>query len=678
MADNDTAAPFFIPLIWQGDGPNPSPNYGGRASMFGVGGIPHSQWQGHTDDVGGGTTYPRYLGHYNTISPTDAPMEITPVMTMSGSDLVVTGEVTMTGDLSTNNNKMVFILTYDFTGEQTPDYFSCVIEYSDTAFPLTTSGEEGSYSASFPFDEEWDLSKVTAVVMVQTFNGNDEIFQATSTTFTGLFPLFSTNVSTGPASLGVQFADHSLPMDNIDSLEWDLDGNGVFDTTEENPYFLYTVPGTYDVTLRITSDGETAETTFTDYITVTDGSDISGNLSGIWSSQNNPYTISGDVTINPDDELVIESGTEVYTNGNSKIIVSGMLEAVGEDRAGILFGTDDGWKGIEFQNTMEDNKIENCEITGATECAISVEFSSVVILNNSIHGNTSAAVGAAIDLSSSDDVLIENNFIYNNVSANLTGGIGCMNSSPLIKNNIIVNNSSIVAGAFSLKNNSDAQIINNTIANNSANNGVFFVFNSFPIVTNSIIWDEGVSFFLANGYPDATYSCISDGFDGLGNIETDPMFTNPSAGSGADFNGYAADWTLAAGSPCIDAGNPDSAYNDADGTPNDMGAFGGVGFTLDSEDGTINVIPNLNVSVYPNPFNPETTIKFSARTNETTEIEIYNLKGRLVKQYDNIRNKTSVVWNGTDDSGTSVSSGLYFIKVTSGTESSLKKAILVK
>ncbi len=49
------------------------------------------------------------------------------------------------------------------------------------------------------------------------------------------------------------------------------------------------------------------------------------------------------------------------------------------------------------------------------------------------------------------------------------------------------------------------------------------------------------------------------------NLAVDPLFLNPGGG----------DFRLADGSPCIDAGNPDPAYNDPDGSPNDMGAFGG-------------------------------------------------------------------------------------------------------
>ena len=53
---------------------------------------------------------------------------------------------------------------------------------------------------------------------------------------------------------------------------------------------------------------------------------------------------------------------------------------------------------------------------------------------------------------------------------------------------------------------------------------------------------------------------------GIGNLSADPRFADADGG----------DYTLLDGfSPCIDAGNPLSGYNDADGTRNDMGAYGG-------------------------------------------------------------------------------------------------------
>ena len=85
---------------------------------------------------------------------------------------------------------------------------------------------------------------------------------------------------------------------------------------------------------------------------------------------------------------------------------------------------------------------------------------------------------------------------------------------------------------------------------------------------------------------------------------------------------------------------------------------------------------------YPNPFNPETTISFATtNSHESTRIEVYNLKGQKVKMLVNEILPTGqhkVVWNGTDDNGKSVSSGVYFYKMKSGDYQKTRKMILLK
>ena len=66
---------------------------------------------------------------------------------------------------------------------------------------------------------------------------------------------------------------------------------------------------------------------------------------------------------------------------------------------------------------------------------------------------------------------------------------------------------------------------------------------------------------------------------------------------------------------------------------------------------------------YPNPFNPETTITFSwAGTGEAT-LTIYNIQGRAVRSPLSVvrsPGEHKVVWDGTDDAGEPVASGVYF------------------
>jgi len=103
--------------------------------------------------------------------------------------------------------------------------------------------------------------------------------------------------------------------------------------------------------------------------------------------------------------------------------------------------------------------------------------------------------------------------------------------------------------------------------------------------------------------------------------------------------------------------------------------------TVDIED---DIIPDITTSLsqnYPNPFNPETKINFNLHEDKNIEINIYNIKGQKVKQLVNdylLAGHYSVVWNGKDDSGKSVTSGVYFYKMKSGNYSGTKKMILMK
>jgi len=86
---------------------------------------------------------------------------------------------------------------------------------------------------------------------------------------------------------------------------------------------------------------------------------------------------------------------------------------------------------------------------------------------------------------------------------------------------------------------------------------------------------------------------------------------------------------------------------------------------------------------YPNPFNPTTTISFEFTTEHTeiTELIIYNMRGQKVKQLVKGQlspGEHSFIWNGTDDEGKNVSSGLYLYKLKVGDQEYSKKMLLFK
>lgn len=83
----------------------------------------------------------------------------------------------------------------------------------------------------------------------------------------------------------------------------------------------------------------------------------------------------------------------------------------------------------------------------------------------------------------------------------------------------------------------------------------------------------------------------------------------------------------------------------------------------------------------PNPFNPETAVNFTLKNSGAVTVRIYSLEGRLVKTLVNeyaSAGSHEVRWNGTDNTGRSVPSGMYFVKTESGADKSVVKLSLLK
>lgn len=100
----------------------------------------------------------------------------------------------------------------------------------------------------------------------------------------------------------------------------------------------------------------------------------------------------------------------------------------------------------------------------------------------------------------------------------------------------------------------------------------------------------------------------------------------------------------------------------------------------DIANGAIPKTSNLEGN-YPNPFNPETTIKYSISEKSNVSLTIYNVKGQIVKELVNeIQNPgfKSVVWNGKDSKQKSVSSGVYFYRLETNNHHSIRKMLLMK
>ncbi|MBN2829172.1 MAG: T9SS type A sorting domain-containing protein [Candidatus Cloacimonetes bacterium] len=104
-------------------------------------------------------------------------------------------------------------------------------------------------------------------------------------------------------------------------------------------------------------------------------------------------------------------------------------------------------------------------------------------------------------------------------------------------------------------------------------------------------------------------------------------------------------------------------YDDSDNTPETQPLIAGI------------------QSIYPNPFNPTTTISYQLSNDSDVQILIFNTLGKLVRSFNEghkAKGTSKVTWDGFDASGNACSSGIYFIQLIADNDSYMSKAVMMK
>ncbi len=83
----------------------------------------------------------------------------------------------------------------------------------------------------------------------------------------------------------------------------------------------------------------------------------------------------------------------------------------------------------------------------------------------------------------------------------------------------------------------------------------------------------------------------------------------------------------------------------------------------------------------PNPFNPFTTIYFTLSTTQTIRLDVFDLRGMLVRQLESgerVAGTHNVRWDGSDANGQSVASGVYLYRLKTEQGSFVRRMLLLK
>ena len=238
----------FVPLIWESDG-HYSPHHDERYAMYNVNGIPHAAFQGQEMIVGGlsgGSMYSYYLPVYNQFIDDNSPiyMDVTmPTNSSGGVDIEV--DVVMTGNISSMNNKILFMLTYNYSAT----YPATVERYHEESFNLNLTGQEANFSHSFDLENSWDLENIKGVVLIQTFTSSGNDYDGSY----GPYPMYPIH----QAGITGVTLDPDVELTLIHQDDWNMVG---LPLGVEDSYYLTLFPDAIANTLFSFGEGYSLET----------------------------------------------------------------------------------------------------------------------------------------------------------------------------------------------------------------------------------------------------------------------------------------------------------------------------------------------------------------------------------------------------------------------------------
>jgi hypothetical protein len=320
---------------------------------------------------------------------------------------------------------------------------------------------------------------------------------------------------------------------------------------------------------------------------------------------------------------------------------------------------------------------------------------SPTVVNVIFTDNTATNSGGGMaNLFGASPTLANVMFVGNATGSDGGGMSNQTSSSPTLVNVVFWDNTSLVGGAM-FNRSSNTVMVNVTFGGNSASHSGGAMYNdagSAPTLTNAIMWGDiaptGSEIISVDGaVPVISYSLVPitgiSGVwsDGGSNIDSNPLFIDATSGN----------LRLASGSPAVDVGDdtavPTGVSTDLRGNPRILG--GAVDMGAYEQDPTSTGIGDIqqpprfvSASVSPNPFNPSTMVRFKLPHAMEVSVDVWTVTGSRVRVLSREQRfgpgDNHLIWDGRNDQGSPVASGVYFVRMETALGMSVARAVLLK
>ncbi len=336
--------------------------------------------------------------------------------------------------------------------------------------------------------------------------------------------------------------------------------------------------------------------------------------------------------------------------------------------------------------------LDNCTVTFNTITAdfgngggIAVQNAAPMITNSWIANNSTLGYGGGVAFTSGASGTLQNSVIQANDAAgnySLGGGVAVSQSDPVLTNLLIASNTCsgfyAEGGGIDVSFTPSPTITNCTLVENATGangfgGGMSVQFSAAPTIERCIIANAtvGQAIYCLSASP--VVGCTNVwgnaggdalcGTDNGGNFSLDPEFCGTAE----------KPFDLQPTSPCAAGNHPDG-----------LCAGQGIGSQPVGCGGSPAPLPGLvglELGNVPNPFNPKTTIWFEQPVSGKVSLAIYDLRGRVVggKVWQQApAGRTEYDWNGLDQAGRALPSGVYLYRVETNHVSSTRRMSLIR